>query len=269
MKNPSVWLAAAVLLAAPMSAQSWQNGAPAIEQQVPVRPPSGGHVAGRFDSYTFTMSWEPTFCEGKSSAQECRTQRPDRFDATHLALHGLWPDQDGDSAHAYGYCGVSASEQALDRAPTWCSLREPAYSDATHAALLTVMPGVDSCLDHHEWLKHGTCSALTADQYFATAAALVQQVASSSFGRFLASHAGRTVDAASAVAAFESDFGPGSGSKLVMNCTSVRGAPSLLEVRLHLPNALRPASELGSMLLATGDRGNCPSSFLLDPVPSR
>ena len=63
------------------------------------------------------------------------------------------------------------------------------------------------------------------------------------------------------------NFGAGSGSKLVMNCTNVRGASALLEVRLHLPNPVRPASELTSMVLSTGDRGNCPSSFLLDPIP--
>jgi ribonuclease T2 len=269
MNNPSLLLLSAVLCAAPMSAGGWDNGAPAIEAQVPIRPPSGGHVAGQFDSYTFTMSWEPTFCEGKPSAQECASQRPDRFDATNLALHGLWPDQNNDAAHAYGYCGVSSADQSLDRAPTWCRLREPAYSDATHAALLTVMPGVSSCLDHHEWTKHGTCAGLTADQYFAAAAALVQQVAGSSLGRFLTANAGKTVDASAANAAFEKDFGAGSGSKLVMNCTSVRGSSALLEVRLHLPNPLRAPSELGAMLLATGDRGNCPSSFLLDPIPGR
>jgi ribonuclease T2 len=267
--NPSFVLLAAALLAGPMSAQGWDNGAPAIEQQVPVRPPSGGHVAGKFDSYTFTMSWEPAFCEGKPAAQECATQSADRFDATHLALHGLWPDQDGDASHSYGYCGVPASEQALDRAPTWCSLREPTYSDATHAALLTVMPGVNSCLDHHEWIKHGTCSGLTADQYFAVAAALVQQVAASAFGRYLAAHAGKTVDLTGAVAAFESDFGAGSGSKLTLNCTSLHGAPALLETRVHLPNPLPASPDLKSLLLSAGDHGNCPASFLLDPIPGR
>lgn len=268
MKNPSVLLLSVVLLAGPMSAAGWDNGAPAIEQQVPVRPPSGGAVAGQFDSYTFTMSWEPTFCEGKPTAQECASQRSDRFDASNLALHGLWPDKNGDASHSYGYCGVPSSDQSLDRAPTWCQLREPAYSDATHASLLTVMPGVSSCLDHHEWTKHGTCSGLTADQYFATAAALVQGIAASSFGRYLTAHAGQTVDSGALVAAFEKDFGAGSANKLVMNCTSVRGASALLEVRLHLPNPVRPASELASMLLSTGDRGSCPSSFLLDPIPA-
>lgn len=267
--NPSFWLLAAALLAGPMSAQGWDNGAPEIEKQVPIRHPSGGGVAGQFDSYTFTMSWEPAFCEGKPSIHECQTLTADRFDATHLALHGLWPDQSGDAAHSYGYCGVSSGDQSRDKAPTWCSLREPAYSDATHAALLTVMPGVDSCLDHHEWTKHGSCSGLTADQYFATAAGLVQAIAASSFGSYLAAHAGQTVDAAALRSAFEADFGAGSAGKVVMNCTRVGGASALLEVRLHLPRELRPVPELGAMLLATGDRGNCPSSFLLDPVPSR
>jgi ribonuclease T2 len=164
---------------------------------------------------------------------------------------------------------VPSSDQSLDRAPTWCQLREPAYSDATHSALGVVMPGVNSCLDHHEWTKHGTCSGLAADAYFAEAAALVQAVAATAFGHYLTAHAGQTIDSSALVAAFEKDFGAGSGSKLVMNCTSVRGASALLEVRLHLPNPVRPASELTSMLLPTGDRGNCPSSFLLDPIPGR
>jgi ribonuclease T2 len=268
MKNPSFLLLAAALLAAPLSAQNWSDGAPVIEAQTALRPPSGGNVAGQFDSYTFTMSWEPTFCEGKPGAQECASQRPDRFDASNLALHGLWPDKNGDASHSYGYCGVSSSDQSLDRAPTWCQLREPAYSDATHAALGIVMPGVNSCLDHHEWTKHGTCSGLTADQYFASAAALIQQVAASSFGQYLKAHAGQTVDSSAVVAAFEQDFGVGSGAKLVLNCTSVRGSSALLEARLHLPTPLQPASQLAAMLLSTGDRGNCPSSFLLDPIPS-
>jgi ribonuclease I len=227
------------------------------------------NVAGQFDSYTFTMSWEPTFCEGKPSAQECASQSSGRFDASNLALHGLWPDVNGDSAHSYGYCGVDSSEQSLDRAPTWCQLPEPAYSDATRSALTTVMPGVASCLDHHEWAKHGSCSGMNDDDYFSLAASLVQQVAHTAFGKYLTAHAGTTVQSAAVVAAFEQGFGAGSGSKVSLNCTNLHGVAALLEVRLHLPNPLSAGADLPSIVLSTGDRGNCPSSFLLDPIPSR
>ncbi len=215
------------------------------------------------------MSWEPAFCEGKPGATECANQRPDRFDAANLALHGLWPDVVGDTAHCYGNCGVSAADQALDRAPTWCQLPEPAYSASTRVALTTVMPGIASCLDHHEWSKHGTCSGMTDDAYFALAAGLVQQVAASPFGRFLKANAGQTVDASAAVDAFEAGFGAGGGAKLSLNCTNVRGAPALLEVRLHLPKTLTPDAVLATLLLPTGDKGSCPPRFLLDPIPSR
>ncbi len=249
MNNPSLLLLA-VVLAVPAAARA-QN------------------VAGQFDSYTFTMSWEPTFCEGKPNAQECASQRPDRFDATNLALHGLWPDKDGDSSHTYGYCGVAPGDQSLDRAPTWCQLREPAYSDATHAALAVVMPGINSCLDHHEWAKHGSCSGMNDDDYFSLAASLVQQVAATAFGKYLTAHAGATVQSAAVIAAFEQGFGAGSGSKVSLNCTNLHGVAALLEVRLHLPNPLSAGADLPSIVLSTGDRGNCPSSFLLDPIPSR
>ena len=250
MKSPSAWLLSLALACVPLRAAAQS-------------------VVGDFDEYALALSWEPAFCEGKPAAPECQSQRPDRFDASNLALHGLWPNKDGDSAHTYGYCGVGAAEQALDRPPTWCRLPEPAVSAATRVDLNTAMPGATSCLDRHEWSKHGTCSGMTADDYFAYASALVQQVAATGFGRYLTANAGKTVDASEVVAAFERSFGASSGTKLTLNCTDVRGTQALLEVRLHLQNPPRPASELSSMLLDKGDHGNCPSSFLLDPIPSR
>ncbi|HEX4046352.1 MAG TPA: hypothetical protein VH309_00880, partial [Elusimicrobiota bacterium] len=100
-------------------------------------------------------------------------------------------------------------------------------------------------------------------------AALVQKVAATAFGQYLTAHAGRTVDSSALVSAYEQDFGAGTGGNLVLNCTNLRGSSALLEVRMHLPNPPPAASALTSSVLSTGDRGNCPSSFLLDPVPSR
>ena len=65
---------------------------------VAARPPSGGGGSpGQFDSYVFSLEWTAAFCEGKPGLPECANRKPDRFDAKNLALHGLWPDQNGDS----------------------------------------------------------------------------------------------------------------------------------------------------------------------------
>jgi ribonuclease T2 len=145
----------------------------------------------------------------------------------------------------------------------------PGISGGVMSRLTQVMPGTASCLQNHEWYKHGSCSGFTPDDYFSQAAALVEQVASGALGRFISSHVGRTVSASDLLTAFESDFGSGSRRYVSLSCTKGRGASLLLDVRLHLSNPLRPASELSKMLLPTAGSGNCPSSFLIDPAPSR
>jgi ribonuclease T2 len=270
-------IAAAVLAAAafPSRAQEPASALIQLQRSAPagftaaVAAASAGPAAGQFDSYTFSLSWQPAFCETKPSAPECESENPDRFDATNLALHGMWPNRNNDAQHTYGYCGIDAQTRKLDNAATWCQLPAPDLSDATRSALSTVMPGTQSCLEHHEWTRHGSCSGLAADDYFAEAAALVQQVAQTNFGRFLSAHAGQTVDASDVVAAFAQDFGDGSRGKLTLNCSNVRGASALSEVRLQLTKSLPQGADLGSLLMPTGDNGNCPDSFLLDPVPTR
>jgi ribonuclease T2 len=271
-----------VLVAALSAAPSlWAQGAQeSALSQLRLSAPAGftpaaavgataGPAAGQFDSYTFALSWQPAFCEGKPSAPECQSESPDRFDATNLALHGMWPNRNNDSQHTYGYCGIDAQTRRLDNAATWCQLPTPDLSEGTRSALTTVMPGVASCLEHHEWTRHGSCSGLAADDYFAEAAALVQQIARTNFGRYLTAHVGQTVDTADVTAAFAQDFGSDSRGLLTLNCSSVRGASALSEVRLQLAKNLPAGADLGSLLIPTGDNGNCGSSFLLDPVPSR
>jgi ribonuclease T2 len=276
-------LAILVLFAAlPAAALNWNQGdpaaqwksalsaAPAAPAAIMSRPPSGGGgTAGQFDSYVFSVEWTAAFCEGKPGLPECADRSPDRFSAKHLALHGLWPDRNDDASHAYGYCGVDASTQRLDSAATWCRMPAPGISDAVMSRLKPLMPGTASCLENHEWYKHGSCSGFAADQYFTQASALVSFIAESNFGRYLAAHAGQTVSADAVLAAFESDFGAGSRSLVSLTCTKARGSDMLLDVRMKLANPLRPAADLGKMLLPGGGKGNCPASFLLDELPAR
>lgn len=262
----------------PAAALNWNQGDPVAQWRdalcadrsahpaILVRPPTGGEVSGQFDSYVLALEWTAAFCEAKPGLPECVNRNPDRFDVKNLVLHGLWPNREADSSHAYGYCGVDAAVQALDRAATWCRMPAPGVSSAVMSRLKPLMPGTSSCLENHEWYKHGACSGLAPDEYFSQASDLVVFVAKTSFGRFLFEHAGQSVTADAVLSAFESAFGAGSRNKINLGCTKARGEDMLLEVRLRLTHPLRPAAELGRMLLPVDDAGNCPASFKLDAL---
>jgi ribonuclease T2 len=105
---------------------------------------SSTNAVGEFDYYLLTLSWAPEFCAtnsaGRSSA-ECATNKH-----MGLVVHGLWP-QDNDG-----------------KWPESCSSTPPVAS-ATVDHMMPIMPG--SSLIQHEWAKHGTCSGLSVQDYFA------------------------------------------------------------------------------------------------------
>jgi ribonuclease T2 len=279
-------LAALVLLAAaaapvraldwnkPDPASAWWNELPAATLAAPAAAPVqeaaaglSGPAAGQFDTYVFSLEWIPEFCETQQG-DECAGMTPDRWDAKNLSLHGLWPDQSRDTSHSYGYCGVPPSVKALDNKASWCRMPAPGISEGTLRTLSDYMPGTVACLQNHEWYKHGTCSGLAADDYFARASALTAQFAAMAPGRFITANVGKTVNGADLLAAFESAFGAGSGRLAALRCAKVRGQDMLAEVRLSLKPALGASDDLGSLLLPAGP-GSCPASFLIDPPSFR
>jgi ribonuclease T2 len=105
---------------------------------------SSNNSVGSFDYYLLTLSWAPEFCatnaNGRTSA-ECDSNKH-----MGLVVHGLWP-QDNDG-----------------RWPESCSTTPPVAS-ATVDHMMPIMPG--QSLIQHEWAKHGTCSGLSTQDYFA------------------------------------------------------------------------------------------------------
>jgi ribonuclease T2 len=92
---------------------------------------------GHFDFYLMNLSWSPEFCSIQGTSPEC---------AAHpgFILHGLWT-QNNDGTY-----------------PVFCS-EEPA--PANIAQNLDITP--DLALLHHEWDKHGTCSGVGPQRFFA------------------------------------------------------------------------------------------------------
>jgi ribonuclease T2 len=219
-------------------------------------------LAGQADAYVLALSWQPAFCELKSDKPECRVADPAAYAARNFSLHGLWPNKSG-CGTGYGFCG-EVKQPRRD----FCDYPPVTLEPAAKAALAEVMPGSASCLERHEWHKHGTCqTSWSSDAYFALAADLTRQFNASGIAEFAAVRTGRTVRTEDFLARLDAVLGTGSRERIWLNCKH----GMLVEVRVNLPPGLKPGARLGSVLPLAGKSGgsNCGSSFRLGPMVRR
>ena len=200
-KQPPTWLQVEITGARPM--QRWVAVSCAVDEAAPTGGPVG--VTGAA-SHLLALSWEPTFCQGMSSKAECAAETPQSPEAKQFSLHGLWPELKGKY-----YCIADAQQKAklekLDTQGKWDQLPDPGLSAATRARLAAVMPGIQSMLERHEWIKHGTCFGASADAYFNRAADLVEQVNASAVGQLVSANIGKPVTSAQILGAFNHLWG--------------------------------------------------------------
>ena len=99
--------------------------------------------ADDFDYYVMALSWTPSFCELEGDAKNS-----DQCDPRHdfgWTLHGLWPQ------YHQGW-------------PSYCNTLERQPSRQMTNSMTDIMG--TSGLAWHQWKKHGTCSGLSARDYF-------------------------------------------------------------------------------------------------------
>ncbi|MHA7632516.1 ribonuclease T2 family protein [Corallococcus sp. M7] len=122
----------------------------------------------RFGSYLLALTWAPTFCRTHPDKEECE-HLEDHFGATHLTIHGLWPQftdaeaQENNCTYP-AYCGGLCECQGSN-APSKC-FPDPA---TIPPAMGTYGPGFvtdNFFLANHEWPKHGSCTGMDARSYF-------------------------------------------------------------------------------------------------------
>ena len=211
--------------------------------------------------YVLALSWQPAFCEFNADRPECRALDPGDFAATHLTVHGLWPNDrpNGGPSH----CGVDESTKALDQPQSWCELPEPEMSGKTRAHLAQTMPGVLSCLDRHEWIKHGTCARMGVERYFGETLRLASAVQATAFGQAISANVGREVAPERVTQAFEASFGAGSSAALTLVCSD-RG--DLSEIRIALQaSALEGDLDRGDLYLdGPAPVSRCPRTMRID-----
>jgi ribonuclease T2 len=105
------------------------------------------NTPGRFDYYVLALSWSPSFCA------RARERAPDRLPETQCAgrpfafvVHGLWPQ------YERGY-------------PSYCQRPAPRIARIVIDGMLDLMPS--SRLVINQWRRHGSCSGLDPQDYFA------------------------------------------------------------------------------------------------------
>ncbi|PZO77150.1 MAG: ribonuclease [Mesorhizobium amorphae] len=106
--------------------------------------PPAAAGAEDFDFYVLALSWSPSYCEAEGADAnrfQCGAQKPYSF-----VVHGLWPQNER------GY-------------PEFCDTSERDVPRETMRAMSDLMPSFG--LVRHQWRKHGSCSGLDQDAYFA------------------------------------------------------------------------------------------------------
>lgn len=103
-----------------------------------------GERAGEFDYWVLSLSWSPSWCalEGDSrSSPQCEDGR-----GFGWVLHGLWP-------------------QYEEGWPSWCATSQPPPNRSGTGSMADIMGSSGAAW--HQWRKHGVCSGLSSDDFFA------------------------------------------------------------------------------------------------------
>jgi ribonuclease T2 len=233
---------------------------------------AGAAFAASDDSYLLALTWQPGFCASGDHGAECKSSNAPRF-----TLHGLWPDWDtnGDGRQnaddAYCLPGESGRKSILEleafagKDGDWRKLPEVTLSAASRSDLAGVMPGVQVGLERHEWWKHGTCSGLQPDDYFATAILLLRQAERGALAHLVTGQAGKIVDRNALLKAFAQDFGPQSTRALTLDCARIGAASALMEIRIRVKrdSIAQGLNADGLAIPEKAPKGDCAAKILI------
>ena len=108
-----------------------------IVNALPLR--AEGERAGAFDYYVLSLSWSPSWCDGRTEGPQCGR-------SLGWILHGLWPQ--------------------FERGwPSYCPTREWNPSRRETSAMADIMGSSGNAW--HQWKKHGVCTGLSSDDFYA------------------------------------------------------------------------------------------------------
>lgn len=186
--------------------------------------------SGKADSYVVAFSLQSGFCETFGFAKgkpECTNLHKDSPYIRQFSLHGLWPNQNACGTN-YGYCDNTRKEKEH------CDYKPLVLSPSVDSVLRNYMPSYafNSCLERHEWYKHGSCQLRNYNDYYDFALKLTSQINNSEIGNFLKVSTGKKVSTSDFYSYFNKSFGDGSSKKIKLICKE----NILVDIYINLPN---------------------------------
>lgn len=227
------------------------------EPEKPAPPESTDNV--------IALSWQPAFCEARPGKKECIALNEGRLPsaATRLSIHGLWAQP-----RSRSYCAVSKTLRRLDQSGNWHRLPALELSEQTRKQLNDLMPGTESYLHRHEWIKHGTChfGSGAAEEYYTDTLWLTRAINESGLADYLYARVGQVVDTLDIRRLFDQKFGAGTGRRVQFHCTGDGKRLLLQELKISLSGIIQPQADLAALLLASDEVSlGCPSG-IIDPA---
>ena len=214
------------------------------------------NVAKQEDAYVLSISWSPGFCQTHHSKTECQNLS-NTYASSHFTLHGLWPNK-SICGTKYGFCGdvKNKPRDFCDYPPV------PNLSETMRNKLEQYIPSVKhgTCLERHEWWKHGTCSGYDVDDYYNTATSMLEKVNQSDFVlNYIRTNIGKSLSTEELYKEFDNSFGDNARNHISLMCKN--GA--LEEIQIQLPQKLD--SEFKTLIHEsdTKVKNTCGDKFIL------
>jgi ribonuclease T2 len=219
-------------------------------------------LPNKADSYKLALSWQPAFCETHKGKPECKITDNNVYQASNFTLHGLWPNK-RECGINYGQCG-----QNKQQVRSFCDYQPVPMKPETVKNLGEVMPSVagGSCLDRHEWYKHGTCQTdWNADGYFDTAVRLVKEFNQQGMADFMKQNTGKSVETAAFFNAVNQAFGQNASQRISLACDR---NGNLVDVFINLPRQIPANTALKTLIQQAPESfsNRCGKSFTVDAI---
>jgi|SRR5581483_4424751 len=219
------------------------------------------------DHYALLMVWMPGLCTLEPDRPECKDLSLKRYDGQNLAFMAL------EVAHESGvsdtFCFTMPSDFEMDHDRDWCDMVKPNVGPELASQLKQLMPVARSCQDRGLWARYASCTMYSADDYYSRGFRLAKGVADTQVNLKIGGAIGQSISQQALVAAFETQFGDGTGNAIDFICRKSNGKSHLLNVKVTLTvKALTRG--LGADYLWKPPRPlrrGCPENIFVDAPP--